>query len=194
MKHPSSIVIALLLVLPTLKAQDSVSRTRFSGGMMLHSGYLTGRIEAIDHSVEGAPFGLGGVIRYHFINHIRLGGEGYVSKLSQPQGGYIRLGWGGLLVDGYWTLKRWTPYLGFTVGGGSLSTLIVRDGDTKDWKSEPDAMLHNASVMIIDPFIGVEFALTRAMRLTLKADYIITVANRDCPSGVRLYLGIVFAR
>ena len=176
-------------------AQDSVRRTRFSGGMMLHTGYLSGNVSAVGYHAEGAPFGLGGVLRFHFIDHIRVGGEGYVSKLSQMHNGsYVRLGWGGLLIDGYWQIGRWKPYAGFTVGGGSLSTLLVRDGDAKDWNPENDALLHNAAVMLVDPFLGVEFALTRAMHLTLKADYIIPLNNRDCPTGVRFYLGFIFAR
>ena len=176
-------------------AQDSVRRTRFSGGMMVHTGYLSGTIGAVGYHAEGVPFGLGGVLRFHFIDHIRVGGEGYVSKLSQmPGGSYIRLGWGGLLIDGYWQLGRWKPYAGLTVGGGSLSTLLIRDGDEKDWQPESDALLHNQAVMLIDPFVGVEFALTKAMHLTLKADYILPLTSRDCPTGVRLYFGFIFAR
>lgn len=176
-------------------AQDSVRQARFSGGMMLHTGYLAGYYSALDYHAKGAPFGLGGAVRFHFFNHLRVGGEGYVSKLSQlHNGSYIRLGWGGLLIDGYWQLGRWKPYVGFTVGGGSLSTLLVRHGNANDWQAEDDVVLHNSAVMIMDPFVGVEFSVTKAFHLTLKADYIMTLNNRDCPTGVRIYFGFIFAR
>ena len=195
MRRFAAIIIILILFVATASAQDSVRRVRFSGGMMLHTGYLSGDIAAVGFHAAGAPFGLGGVIRFHFLDHLRVGGEGYVSKLSQlHNGSYIRLGWGGLLIDGYWQLERWKPYVGITVGGGSLSTLLVRNGDAKDWQSESDALLHNAAVMIIDPFVGVEFAITKSMHLTLKADYIIPLNSRDCPTGVRFYLGFIFSR
>lgn len=189
-------IVALLFVLcPLSKAQDTTRHTRFSGGMMIHTGYLTGHYSAVDYHAKGAPFGLGGAVRFHFFDHLRVGGEGYVSKLPQlHNGSYIRLGWGGLLIDGYWQLGRWKPYAGFTVGGGSLSTLLVRSGNASDWHSETDVILHNGAVMIIDPFVGLEFSVTKAFNLTLKADYILTLNNRECPAGVRFYLGFVFAR
>ena len=189
-------IIFLVCVLCFMaQGQDSVRTARFSGGMMLHTGYVSGDIAAVNHHAEGAPFGLGGVIRFHFLDHLRIGGEGYVSKLSQlHNGSYMRLGWGGVLVEGYWQIGRWKPYAGFTVGGGSLSTLLVREGDDGDWQSETDALLHNAAVMIIGPFVGCEFAITKAIHLTLKADYVIPLNTRDCATGVRLYIGFIFAR
>ncbi len=196
MKRYTLLLVLSLFVCPAVMSQDSLRHDRFSGGMMIHTGYLTGDIVQINHHVGGMPFGLGGVLRFHFFNHLRVGGEGYVSKLSQlHNASYIRLGWGGLLIDGYWKFGRWSPYVGLTLGGGSLSTLLVRDGDASDWTSEKDALIHNTAIMLIDPFIGVEFALSRSMRLTLKADYILPLTHRDeCPTGVRLYLGVIFSR
>ena len=189
-------IIALFFVFcPISQAQDTAHHTRFSGGMMIHTGYLTGYYSAVDYHAKGVPFGLGGALRFHFFDHLRVGGEGYVSKLPQMHNGsYIRLGWGGLLIDGYWQLGRWKPYLGFTVGGGSLSTLLVRDGNAKDWVPEADAILRNSAVFLVDPFIGVEFAVTKAFHLSLKADYIVPLNSRECPTGVRFYLGFIFAR
>ena len=69
--------------------------TGFSGGMMLHAGYLfsdnptkvfsnTG-LGSSDY-VKGLPksgacFGLGGALRVHLIDHIHLGAEGFVSTM-----------------------------------------------------------------------------------------------------------------
>lgn len=195
MKRCVAIFLLFYVIGGSVMAQDTVRRVRFSGGMMFHTGYLTGYYENIDYHAKGMPFGLGGAVRFHFFDHLRVGGEGYVSNLKQlHNGSYIRLGWGGVLVDGYWSFGRWTPYVGFTVGGGSLSTLLVRSGDSRDWASEGDAILYNEAVMILDPFLGVEFAVTKAFHLTLKADYMLPLNTSNCPTGVRVYIGFVFAR
>lgn len=195
MKRCAAIFLMFCAFCCSVMAQDTVRHVRFSGGMMLHTGYLTGTYESIDYHAKGMPFGLGGAVRFHFFDHLRVGGEGYVSNLRQMHNGsYIRLGWGGVLVDGYWSFGRWMPYVGFTVGGGSLSTLLVCNGDAGDWASESDAILHNAAVMVLDSFVGVEFSVTKAFHLTLKADYMLPLSNRECPTGVRVYFGFMFAR
>ena len=45
----------------------------------------------------------------------------------------------------------------------------------------------------LNPNIGVEFALTEAVHLTLKVDRLIPLSDIEMPTGVRCYLGFVFA-
>ena len=187
------VLLFVILFVTTVSAQDTMRRDRYSGGMMIHTGYISGNMPSIGYRAKGAPFGLGGVLRFHFFNHLRIGGEGYVSRLAmQHNGSYIRIGWGGLLVDGYYTLGRWTPYGGVTVGGGSSSMLLMKKGNSSDWVAEEEAILHNGSLFIINPFVGCEFSLTRAIRLTLKADYMLPLNTKVVPTGVRVYLGVIF--
>ena len=162
--------------------------------MMIHTGYLHGNLTALNHKAEGMTFGLGGVLRYHLGNHFRLGGEGYVSTLKQMHNGsYIRTSWGGLLADVYWQFGRWQPYAGVSIGGGKASSLLMFEGSADDWEAEPDAFLHNETFFFVNPNIGVEFALTEAVHLTLKVDRLIPVSNIEMPTGVRCYWGFVFA-
>jgi len=193
--------IVLLLILCAfgfcLKAQTPVSsekHQRFDGGMMVHTGYLHGNYSELNYEAKGMTFGLGGVIRYHLSKHFRIGGEGYVSTLKQMHNGsYIRTGWGGLLADAYWQFGRWQPFVGVAVGGGKASSLLMFNGSADDWEAEPEAFLHNESFFFVNPNIGVEFALTEAVHLTLKADRLIPLSNIEMPTGVRCYLGVVFA-
>lgn len=187
----------LLLITLMLGLHNGISAQEqqlFDGGMMIHTGYLNGNIEAIDYNAKGMTYGIGGVLRFHISNWFRVGGEGYVSTLTQmDNGSYVRMGWGGIVADGCWCLGRWMPYAGLCIGGGSASTLLVFNGDDGDWTSEPNAVFHNEVFMLINPYIGIEYALTDAVHLTLKADCLTPVTGEAIPTGLRLYLGFIFA-
>jgi len=185
-------LIALLLTVTFVcSAQRSHS---FDGGMMLNAGYMQSHLSEIDYDAKGLSTGIGGVLRIHIGQHLRVGCEGYVTTLNQmDNGSYIRTSWGGALMDAYWTFGRWTPYAGVTVGGGSMSTLLMFSGSDDDWLPETNALLHNESFMLVNPYAGVEFALTDAVHLTLKVDRAIPLSDIDVPTGVRCYLGFVFA-
>lgn len=186
-------VFFLMTVMPFLRAQ-SQERQLFDGGMMVHTGYLQGHYSALNYDAKGMTFGLGGVLRFHIGNHLRLGGEGYVSTLRQMKNGsYIRTSWGGFLVDGYWKFGRWQPYVGLTIGGGRSSSILLFDGSSEDWVPETDVVVHKEAFFCLDPNIGVEFALTPAVHLTFKTDWLIPLPTREMPSGARFYLGVVFA-
>lgn len=70
----------LLIFAVGLKAQK---KQLFDGEMMVHTGYLIDNIPALDYKASGMSFGFGGVLRFHVGNHVRLGGEGYVSTLPR---------------------------------------------------------------------------------------------------------------
>jgi hypothetical protein len=187
------LAIIMLSFIPLVRAQTP-ERQLFDGGMMVHTGYLQGHLSALDYDAKGMTFGLGGVLRFHIGNHLRLGGEGYVSTLRQMKNGsYIRTSWGGFLVDGYWKFGRWQPYVGLTIGGGRCSTILLFDGSSEDWTPETDAVMHKEAFFCLDPNIGVEFALTPAVHLTFKTDWFLPLPTREMPSGARFYLGVVFA-
>ena len=118
MKRLILMAICLLIFL-SVSAQEKKVLRGFDGGMMVHTGYLTGNLNAIDYTAKGAPMGIGGVIRLHLGDHFRIGSEGYVSTLSQRgNGSYLKYGWGGLLADYYTVIGRFQPYAGLTLGGG----------------------------------------------------------------------------
>lgn len=185
------ILLLLLIIAVGLKAQK---KQLFDGGMMVHTGYLIDNIPALDYKASGMSFGLGGVLRFHIGDHVRLGGEGYVSTLPQKRNGsYVRMGWGGVVADFYWPIKRWAPYAGLCVGGGKTSTLLVLDGSDSDWESETNAVVHKEPFFFVNPYLGVEFALTEAVHLTLKADHLFPFKGEAVPKGVRVYFGFVFS-
>lgn len=183
-----------LMTVVSLSHAQAPKKQLFDGGMMVHTGYLQGHYSAVNYDAKGMTFGLSGVLRFHLGNHLRLGGEGYVSTLRQMgNGSYIRTGWGGLLVDAYWTFGRWQPYVGLTLGGGRSSSMLLFDGSSEDWEPETDVVVHKEAFFCLDPNIGVEFVITPAVHLTFKTDWLIPLPNREMPSGARFYLGVVFA-
>ena len=98
-----------------------------------------------------------------------------------------------MVADFYWPVKRWSPYAGVCVGGGKASTLLVLDGSDSDWEAETNAVVHKERFFFVNPYLGVEFALTEAVHLTLKADHLFPFKGEAVPKGVRVYFGFVFA-
>lgn len=189
-----------------LEAQDGLKYRGFSGGMMLHSGYLnSGNFDLQTSSgsilstnkAQGMPFGMGGAARLHFGNHLRVGGEGYVSNLRYGvQGTTLSIGWGGILVDCVWDLGKLWPFVGATVGGGAVEHIILQEEPTNDFIVESNATYREYTFMAVSPMIGVEYALNEKIHLTLKMDYMINVSNLqiDFPTGPRFFLGFMFYR
>ena len=213
----------------TPKAHQGRIFTGFSGGMMLHAGYLfsdspekifsnTG-LGSKDY-VKGLPsdgfcYGLGGTLRTHLVNHVHLGAEGFVSTMPiMRTGSNIRTGWGGVSCDGYITVDRVRPFLGFTIGGGTMKRLFVPDQDKNVYyTTSSDSTHYNASFtktpfFCVDPYIGFEVDLNSHMALIIRIDYMLSFgttnsrltndvgnwSNFMTPSGPRLYVGIMFGR
>ena len=66
--YKTAILLLLLSLLIPVQAQETDKPkvlTGFSGGMMLHTGYLDGRLPQVGYRAKGAPFGIGGAIRLH---------------------------------------------------------------------------------------------------------------------------------
>ena len=198
--------------------------TGFSGGMLLHAGYLfsdspdkvfsnTGLgspdyIKALPK--DGACFGLGGALRCHLINHIHLGAEGYVSTMPlMKTGSNIRTGWGGALCDFYTNWGKVRPMIGLGVGGGAMRRLFVPDSPAV---TSADSTHYNASYtktpfFYLDPYIGMEIGLNGHMAIMIRIDYMLPFGTTNSnltgkvnwgnfmtPSGPRLYLGIMFGK
>jgi hypothetical protein len=129
-------------------AKERVFYGGFSGGMMVHTGYITGGNMNIvspnavtqanpggvigNARLSGTPVGLGGVARIHIGPNVRIGGEGYISTLNYGTGhgskrnlSHARISWGGALVDYCWLRGKWTTYVGGTVGGGGFKNLTL---------------------------------------------------------------------
>ena len=170
--------------------------TGFSGGMMIHGGYLFAQspdalfrnssltTENIkDLPKDGFTMGLGGTLRLHLIDHIHLGGEGHVSFMPLAASGTsIRTGWGGAMCDFYADLGILRPLIGLTVGGGSTRRLYVPD-DSEQTVTGENNMEYNASFtktpfFLLDPYVGLEIALGK-VTLLIRADYMLPFGKSD---------------
>ena len=121
----------------------------FSGGMALHTGWVGGGNVRLTtpagrplpvQRVRGVPFGIGGSIRFHFGEHLRVGTEGYGTYLDYGgTGSRFGIGWGGLLVDWQWHAGRFHPFAGVTVGGGVVrNTTFTHPAGNADGPYPPD--------------------------------------------------------
>lgn len=178
----------------------------FSGGMMLHTGYVGGGKSTLvasggavvsSQKMAGMPTGIGGAVRIHLGNWLRIGSEGYVSTLQYGKyDSNIRIGWGGVLADCIWRRKKLSPFAGFTVGGGSARNLTLTAKTPVDFEVEQNSSYRKYSFMCLVPFAGVEFAASARIRIMLKADYMVNLTGRrkDFVSGPRVYIGFSFYR
>lgn len=169
---------------------------------MLHSGYVqsgsfmvtpqSGAAQEI--SMSGAPFGIGGSMRFLFGRHMRVGAEGYVSNLTYGKNrSHAKTGWGGLLADCAWELGRCRLFAGGTVGGGGQTNTIILSPSGNDYRTDEIAY-RKYTFAALSPFAGVEIRLTDKVDLVLKADWLLNISRRqdDFVSGPRLYVGIMF--
>ena len=207
MKKQLLIFILALLPLGLMAQEQEVSDTNqkknsgrvftgFSGGMMLHGGYLfsdspdkvfsnTG-LGSYEY-VKGLPksgfcYGLGGALRVHLIDHIHLGAEGFVSTMPlMNTGSNVRTGWGGVLCDFYGNWGRVRPMIGLTIGGGTMKRLFVpvdslgyvpvgtTAGDTTNY----NASYTKTPFFFMDPYVGLEVNLGNHMALLIRIDYML---------------------
>ena len=193
MKQIAISILCLLMTIATA-AQEQKTIRGFDGGMMLHSGYISGTLDGIGYKAKGAPKGIGGVIRMHLGEHFRVGTEGYVSTLDQRgNGSYLKYGWGGLLADVRTVIGKLQPYAGLTVGGGVNTTLLMFEEPESPWAPIGGTRYHRQGFMAIDPFAGCDFIVSEPMHLTVKIDYLCALGGGGIlPHGPRIYFGFLF--
>lgn len=195
------ILIISLAYAFVLDAQDKEKILKgFSGGMMIHTGYLYGCDNPYGYNAAGDTFGIGGVARLHLSEHFRAGFEGYFSTMGLDgelaEGSHNKLFWMGALCDWFWKLGRFYPFAGCTLGGGMETAFYMFDGNKNDWDAETRAVFRKQPFFAVDPFVGVEYQVGDALRLTLKTDWMLAVNSDGLnrPMGPRLYFGVIFVR
>ena len=196
------IIIALLLASCmsfSLDAQENKVIKGFSGGMMIHSGYQFGSDNPYNVNISSPTFGMGGCAKLHFSQHFRAGFEGYFSsapiKNELESGSHNKVFWTGALADFFWKKGKFVPYVGATLGGGMETAFYMFEGNKHDWVMESKVVLHKQPFFAIDPYAGVEYKVGRALRLTLKADWLLAINSDGLnrPMGPRMYFGCIFA-
>ena len=194
-----TIILALTFAISPLHAQEKKVIKGFSGGMMINTGYVFGSDNPYNLDISSLTIGMGGCAKLHFSDHFRAGFEGYFSSAplrdGVESGSHNKVFWTGVLADFFCKRGKFVPYAGLTVGGGMETAFYMFEGDKCDWTPEPMAVLHKQPFLAIDPYTGVEYKVGRALRLTLKADWLMAI-NSDgfnMPTGPRFYFGCIFA-
>jgi hypothetical protein len=183
------------------KADGKFAYGGFSGGMLLHSGYVwSGSFTLVNAAGQpekrvnrGFPFGMGGMLRFRFGKHFRIGGQGYVTTLYLPKGSYCQTGWGGLLADWVWHRGKVSPFAGVSLGGGSQKLLIL-PSDHKNGNLSDGVLFEKYTFLLADPFIGIEIRVSGKLCLVFKADYLLNLTRwkDNFTTGPRLYFGVLF--
>ena len=198
----TGLILSIILTLATAAgsfAQEKKAIKGFSGGMMVHTGYQFGGDNPYNLNISSPTFGIGGCAKIHFTKHFRAGFEGYFStapiRKDVQSGSHNKLFWTGALADWYWQNGKFVPYIGACLGGGMETSFYMFQGDKHDWEIEQKSVLHKQPFFVIDPYIGIEYAVGKALRLTLKADWLLALnsGGLNRPMGPRIYFGFIFA-
>lgn len=199
MKKILSIIIISVFCAAALHAQDRKFVKGYSGGMMIHTGWLSGCDNPYGYNPSGMTFGLGGLAKIRIGKHFRIGGEGYFSNMGLgkdlQKGSYNKVFWSGALCDWIWDCGKFHPYVGMTVGGGMETAYYMFEGSKEDWVHESNAVFHKQPFFAADPFAGVEYSVGRVFRITLKADWLVAINSDGLnrPAGPRFYFGFIFS-
>ena len=211
--YMKKIVVLLLSIITCIEVSSNDSTKVFqgySGGMMLHTGYLFGQdknapiaADGRSCSPQGAIWGLGGSIRVHLWKYLRTGFEGGVSNMNSgwtdcneilQKGSYVRMGYGGVLADACWRLEKIWPYIGGTIGGGTIKGLYILEGNQEDWIEETHSVFHKNSFFYVTPYVGFDYCMTKRIHLTFRFDWMLAFHKNELvmPTGPRLYFGFMF--
>lgn len=176
----------------------------FTGGMMLHCGYLTagnvaftasGTSEILSQKVAGVPVGLGGALKVAFGKYLRVGGEGYVTRLTYGRHkSHASIGWGGALVEGVLPFRKCRLFAGAVIGGGSMRHITLFEDVSADFSTEGKVSYRKYGFMAVAPYIGADIPLTDKISLVVKADCLFNASRpqKDFPLGPKLFFGIMF--
>ena len=169
-KSPVRAVAGDTLAVDTSKTQVFQG---YSGGMMLHAGYLFGRNPSAVSpsgaciSPQGMTTGIGGSLRINLWKYLRVGCEGYVSTMKSgvtdmrdvlQSGSYVRTGSGGLLADACWRMDKWNDSeVGATVACAYDGTL---DSSGRDNGYLVEIAVSRTSFDAADGRILINFAMS----------------------------------
>lgn len=203
-----SLVTLIVLILCShsiaLNAKEKLMYYGCSGGMMIHSGFISSGIFNIynnQHEIltvnrtSGLPFGIGGVARVYLLPNFRVGTEGYVSAHNYARNGsFCRTAWGGILADWIYDFSYFSFYAGGAIGGGSYTNLSLYTKPKDDYIVEENASYRKYGFMALTPYVGIEFPLTDKISLNFMMDVILNVTHwsNDFTTGPRLHLGVLF--
>lgn len=196
-------VTVLLLTISVVVCGQERAFSGCGGGMMVHTGYMAGGNADAPVRLQGVLFGLGGQMNVTLWRHWRIGAEGSVATLDSrhtkyrgqlADGSYIRNGYGGLQTGAIWQCGRVLPFVGATIGGGAMQTLMILDGSQDDWEAENKTVFHRQGYFFVMPYVGLEYAASKAIHLTFRIDWQAAIHNAALllPSVVNARIGILF--
>lgn len=176
----------------------------YSGGMFLQMGYVKSPEfnvynfagDAIPVRVEGMSTGIGGKLGFFINQYMRVGIEGYATttRYGEFHSSY-KVGWGGALVEFVYPTKHVMPFVGITLGGGSVSHMILLEKNNDDFDAD-QIVYKEQGIFVINPAIGIEYFVSRRISLIFKVDYMISGSKQrlDFATGPRAYIGVHFYR
>lgn len=183
----------LAIILFLFLTYQGLAESRFGGGMTGYFQYAN--MPITDGKTHGLAWGLGGILNYNLARNFRISCMGSTYRLGYEspggKGSYVDMGYGGLGLEYCIPVTSGNLAFGFMFGGGKMTNLFV-------WTRTPDdsisARYESDGIMICAPMISYEHALTKAVFVLIRIDYLSGIHDRAAfafgSPGLRI--GIIF--
>jgi hypothetical protein len=165
------LTISLIFILNAVFSQDSTNNI-YSGGMLiLQPGYLM--TQNVHRDIQGLNFGLGGMLRFYFLDFLTAGIYGGTQKTkyktTASDNSYLSIGYGGVMFGLTKKVNRFRCTLTAFAGRGSITNLHI---ESQNNHMLSGAYLYKESAFIVSPLLSLDYALSKRLLLTMTTNYL----------------------
>lgn len=163
--------------------------------MGVQAGYAS--VETSHGTHTGVVYGIGGRLHFYIGDHLRVGAGGAAIKLTYASqvgnDSHVDIGYGGAIVEAFWTIRRVRLSVGALAGGGVVEQFhVVSEGaaDTVQVVHTEDGSF------VAAPMLTVEYLLTESISLMGVLDWLLgsAIGDRHQLAGPKAHLGVLFRR
>ena len=187
------LVLLFFTILVVTKAYSTNTNT-YSGGMLI---FQAGQVSASNQhqDIDDISFGLGGILRFYFLNHFTAGIFGGTQRAtystSSSESSYISLGYGGPFIGLTHSSGKFRYTASAFLGMGSVKNLHV---EQQNANLITEAYLYKSSTRVFSPIVSLDYSITPRLLLTTQMVFLLANYNERRFQSPTLQVGILFNR
>jgi hypothetical protein len=188
------LVIILSLVSIAAVSQDA-DRNIYSGGMLIFQpGYIITNNGHQD--IQGINFGVGGILRFYFLNYFTAGIYGGTQRTSyassNSENSYISLGYGGPILGLSREVGKFRYSFSAFIGKGTVRNLHI---ESQNNNLLSDAYFYKSPTVVYSPVFSIDYSVTGRLLLTVQTNCLAArYGDENVLCNPTLQIGILFNR